>query len=190
MICFNCKRADLVKYKKLANEFGGVLFEYEGNRFLDGEIVDLFRRLKTCNRTEFVDTLRWLQPEKRWTDRKEQFWLDNGEPIHGVLASLLGVMTQETPTAKARRQIVAKEFRLYHISINEHPSEPMRERMMLHAMRRKFQKKEFRELLLSTENAILHQTPIVGEPDEWTWKNGKGGDKIGKMLIQIRNELR
>ena len=188
MIQFNCKHAS--RFKKLSNEYGGVLFEYEGCRFLDAEIIDLFRRLQSCNKTEFLDTLRWLQPEKRWTDRKEAFWLHKDEPIRGVLASLLGAMTEETPTGKARRKVVATRLQLRQISINPHPTEAQRDAIMLRAMRRKFQHKLYRELLLKTGNAVLHQTPVVGEPDEWTWKKGKGGDKIGKLLIQIRNELR
>ena len=170
--------------------YWGVLFEYEGCRFLDAEIIDLFRRLQSCNKTEFLDTLRWLQPEKRWTDRKEAFWLHKDEPIRGVLASLLGAMTEETPTGKARRKVVATRLQLRQISINPHPTEAQRDAIMLRSMRRKFQHNLYRELLVNTCNAVLHQSPVVGEPDEWTWKKGKGGDKIGKLLIQIRNELR
>lgn len=188
MIQFNCKHAN--RFKQLSNEYGGVVFEYEGCRFLNAEIIDLFRRLQTCNKTEFLDTLRWLQPEKRWTDRKEAFWLNDDEPIRGVLASLLGAMTEDTPTGKARRKVVAMRLGLREILINPAPNERQRDAIMLRAMRRKYRNKKYKELLLKTGNAVLHQTPVVGEPDEWTWKNGKGGDKIGKLLIQIRNELR
>tara|TARA_B100001093_G_scaffold394780_1_gene381554 strand:- start:2803 stop:3375 length:573 start_codon:yes stop_codon:yes gene_type:complete len=188
MIRFNCKHVN--RFKHLSNEYGGVLFEFEGCRFLDGEIIDLFRRLETCDRTEFLDTLRWLQPEKRWTIRKELFWLDNGKPIRGVVASLLGAMTESTPTARSRRGIVALRLGLVEISINPPPNEQMRERIMYRAMCRKYENTYYRELLLKTGDAVLHQTPVVGPPDEWTWKDGKGGDKIGRMLMQIRNNVR
>ena len=190
MILFNCKTAKNPQHRKLAVEYGGVLFEYEGARFMDLEIIDLFRRMQRYNETEFIDALRWLQPEKRWTARKERYWFNEGVPIRGVLASLLGKMTEKTATGEQRRQIITKTFELKHISVHPPLTDDQKRFIMLRAVRRKFAHPDYRQLLLSTGDAVLHQTPLVREPDMWTWRNGKGGDWIGKLLIQIRNELR
>ena len=157
---------------------------------MDLEIIDLFRRMQRYNETEFIDALRWLQPEKRWTARKERYWFNEGVPIRGVLASLLGKMTEKTATGEQRRQIITKTFELKHISVHPPLTDDQKRFIMLRALRRKFAHPDYRQLLLSTGDAVLHQTPLVREPDMWTWRNGKGGDWIGKLLIQIRNELR
>ena len=190
MIAFNCKFARNPLHRELAAEYGGVLFEYEGARFLDKEIIDLFRRMQRYNRTEFVDALRWLQPEKRWTPRKEMFWFNGTQPIRGVLATLLGTMTEKTPTGEQRRKIVAKLFGMRHISVHVPLTDDQKRQIMLRALRRKFAIPRYRALLLGTGDAVLHQTPVVSEPDMWTWRNGKGGDWMGKLLTQIRNEIR
>ena len=101
MILFNCKTAKNPQHRKLAVEYGEFFFEYEGARFMDLEIIDLFRRMQRYNETEFIDALRWLQPEKRWTARKERYWFNEGVPIRGVLASLLGKMTEKTGDRRA-----------------------------------------------------------------------------------------
>lgn len=190
MIAFNCKCARNRRYRELSAEYGGVLFEYEGARFLDPEVIDLFRRMQGYNSTEFVDALRWLQPEKRWTTRKELFWFDGVQPIRGVLATLLGTMTEKTPTGEQRRQLVTKSFGLRHISVHPPLTDDQKRQIMLRALRRKFTVPRYRALLLSTGDAVLHQTPVVSEPDMWTWRKGKGGDWMGKLLTQIRNEIR
>ena len=101
MIRFNCKSG---KYRGLSNEYGNVWFEFFGSRFLDASVIDLFRRLQNCDGEEFVDTLRWLQPNKEWTDRKEKYWFWCGEPIRGVVAKLLGSMKDRTPTGERPAQ--------------------------------------------------------------------------------------
>lgn len=187
MIRFNCKHGE---FRALSNEYGNVWFEFCGSRFLDASVVDLFRRLQNCDGEEFLDALKWLQPGKDWTARKEQFWFHETTPIRGVVAKMLGSMKDRTPTARARRQLIAKRMGLKVISITEQPSPEREARLMLIALRRKFRNKAYRDVLLQTGDAVLHQTPVVGAPDKWTWRNGKGGDLIGKLLIQLRNELR
>lgn len=187
---FNCKYAKPNRFRLLAPEYGGVLFEYEGSRFLDAPVIDLFRRLEQCGSGEFVDNLRWLQPDKRWSAGKELYWFNGSHPIHGVLATLLGAMAEDTPTGKARRRVVARLFGLEHISVTEPWSQDVKCQIMLRALQRKFEIPMYRSLLLETGDEPLHLSPVVGSPDMWTWRNGEGGDWMGKLLTQIRNEIR
>ena len=58
---------------------------------------------------------------------------------------------------------------------------------MKECLAEKYQIPEFRELLLKTGNAPLHERPMRGKPNDWTFP---GNDKLGKMLIEIRDEIK
>ena len=36
---------------------------------------------------------------------------------------------------------------------------------------------------------VLHEKPFRGV-DNWTYRNGKGGDWMGKLLMKIREEIK
>ena len=61
---------------------------------------------------------------------------------------------------------------------------------MLKLLKIKFSKKEYAEALLSTGDAILHEKPIRGRPNSWTYKDGQGGDWLGQLLMIVREELK
>ena len=69
----------------------------------------------------------------------------------------------------------------------------IREERMLNVLRAKFsQHEDLRELLLSTGSARLVETPRVNNAQNRRWGevNGKGGNLLGKLLMQVRAELR
>lgn len=51
----------------------------------------------------------------------------------------------------------------------------------------KFAKPFFREILLSTGDKVLHERPLRGKGNEWTYP---GEDALGKMLVRLRAEIR
>jgi predicted NAD-dependent protein-ADP-ribosyltransferase YbiA (DUF1768 family) len=51
----------------------------------------------------------------------------------------------------------------------------------------KFAKPFFREILLSTGDRVLHERPLRGKGNDWTYP---GEDKLGKMLLKLRAEIR
>ena len=50
----------------------------------------------------------------------------------------------------------------------------------------KYKENKYKELLLSTGETILHEKPMRGRGDDWTYP---GGDLLGKLLIDIRKEI-
>ena len=44
-------------------------------------------------------------------------------------------------------------------------------------------------MLLRTYPKSLHEVPLRGEPGRWTWRNGKGGDLLGKLLTELRYDM-
>lgn len=51
----------------------------------------------------------------------------------------------------------------------------------------KYKQPKFRAILLSTGDAILHERPMRGKGNAWTFP---GGDQLGKMLCKLRREIR
>lgn len=51
----------------------------------------------------------------------------------------------------------------------------------------KYRQPRFRKLLLSTGDAVLHERPMRGKGNAWTFP---GGDQLGRMLCKLRREIR
>jgi len=74
-----------------------------------------------------------------------------------------------------------------------HPIRPdwvaVREEVMRHALRKKFQNPELRQVLLGTENREL----IENSPFDRYWgagRDGRGRNRLGALLMELRAELR
>lgn len=191
-IYFNSKS----QHYLLSNFYGGAEFAYQKQKFEGKGLMDLLDRMANCNGEEFVNYLMVLQPSKRWTDRQKCYWfcgavpMDNGKPqfnlgtpIRGILAKLVGGCA----TNRARRKIVLKMAGAFKV-LPEVGDTDKKNAMML-ALREKFQHgSKYTNLLLSTGNAVLHEKPMR-KPNAWTFKNGEGGDWLGKLLMCLRSEL-
>ena len=80
------------------------------------------------------------------------------------------------------------KFAGYHVTLRE-GWDDMRSEVMLKALRAKFtQHKDLREKLLSTGDATLHENSPWDK--YWGYAGGKGLDVLGKLLMQVREELR
>lgn len=67
--------------------------------------------------------------------------------------------------------------------------EEVKEEYMLIALRAKFtQHPDLREKLLSTGDAVLHEDSPWDK--YWGYAKGKGQDRLGKLLMLVREELR
>ena len=192
-IYFNSKSKD---YYQLSNFYGGVECEFMKDRFLDKEIKSLFDKFETCNKDEFIYYLKELQPEKKdWTQAKINYWCKDGKPIRGILSKLAGASVKDTPTGRRRLKILKKmanfegEVRIKAILTLEEKKE-----LMLKCLKKKFLsydenkyvENKYNKLLLSTGELILHEKPMRGKGDDWTYP---GGDLLGKLLMNIRKKL-
>ena len=178
----------------LSNLFGGVEFDYMAARFTQPEVLGLFDELECCDAQTFLEWLKKLQPGKKWTPDKEMYWFCDGEPIRGILAQMLGTMVRNTPTALKRRKIVAEALGLANIEIKEELSDNTKQRWMEACLDVKFADPKFKSILLATGDAVLHEKPMRGKPNAWSYKwhedpEKRGGDWLGCLLMRIRNEL-
>lgn len=200
IILFNSKGSSPPGFHRLSNFFGGVEFEYMQDRFNQKEILDLLSMLEQCDAATFLVWLKRLQPKKKWTPKKEAYWFtSDGEPIRGVLAQLIGTVVRATPTAQFRKRILLEYFAeqgtpLESIETKDEMSDEDKQRWMKVCLDHKFADAEYRALLLATGDKVLHEKPMRGKPNAWSYKwhenpRERGGDWLGKLLMQVRAEL-
>lgn len=179
---------------KLSNFYGGVESAYMKDRFLDKEMKSLFDRFESSSKEEFILNLKRLQPNKKnWTEAKLKYWTRDDVPIRGILSQMVGTSVKDTAVGRNRLKIV-KEMACIsserELRIKPNTTDEEKKELMLKLLRKKFTKNEYKEALLSTEEAILHEKPLRGKPNNWTYKNGDGGDWLGELLMKVREELR
>ena len=188
-IIFNSKSKT---YWELSNFYGGVESCYMKDRFSNPEIVALFNKFETCNKEEFIYYLKELQPEKKdWTEAKLNYWFKsvNGGlvPARGILSKLAGSAVKDTPTGKRRLKILKTLTKFDgHIEIKPPLSFDEKKAFMKKCLLKKFKKKKYCDILLSTKDSILHEKPMRGTGDDWSFP---GKDLLGILLMEIRQEI-
>ena len=191
-IYFNSKSRE---FWKLSNFYGGVEKEFMKDRFLNKEVKNWMDEIEGYNKDEFIHCLKLLQPEKKtWTPGKLKYWIRNDEEgeilIKGILYKLIGTSVKDTAVGKRRRKIIMKELDLDDLEVKPNTKDSEKKELMLKLLRKKYSKREYKDELLRTGNMILHEKPLRGGADNWTYKNGEGGDWLGKLLMKVREEIR
>ena len=80
------------------------------------------------------------------------------------------------------------KFAGYHVTLRE-DWEDIKESIMLAGLRAKFtQHSVLKEELLTTGDAILHEDSPWDK--YWGYAKGKGLDRLGKLLMQVREEVK
>lgn len=64
-----------------------------------------------------------------------------------------------------------------------------KEKVMMHLLRQKFSKSPWKKLLLKTGDTYLEETNTWGDT-YWGVYNGEGENTLGKMIMEIREELK
>ena len=198
-IYFNSKTFK-IGFQGLSNLMGGAEFDYMSGRFPQQVMKDLFVRLKSCDRETFLEWLQFLQPIKKWTPKKLAYWFTpDGEPIRGILAQLLGSMVRRkagklTPISKRRQKAVCEKLGLDAIEVVPELSDENKKAFMKECLRKKYSMEPYHSLLLSTVSADLHEKPLRGNGNNWTYKKTDGviygKDWLGELLMEVRAELR
>lgn len=188
VITFNSKSSNNFL---LSNFYGGCETCYMKDRFNNNEVKLLFDDFETCDHEKFIYYLKELQPKKKWTDAKLNYWFKeiDGEkkPIRGILSKLVGNSVKDTPTTKQRLKIIKKMANIDgELDIKPYMSDTQKKELMLNCLRTKFSNKIYRDELLKTDNAILHERPMRGKGDNWTFP---GGDWLGQLLMKVREEI-
>ncbi len=136
------------------------------------------------------------------------FWTRNG--AHGFLSNFfrapITVDEVEYPTTEhcyqamktlipAEREMVRKlstpkeaKFAGYHVALRENWDD-IKEEYMLKCLRAKFTQHDvLKSKLLETQDAILHEDSPWDK--YWGYAKGAGKDRLGVLLMQVREELK
>ena len=182
-VSFNSKTKN--KYHELSNFYGGVEGCYMKKRFGAKEVHDLIDRFETCSKDEFIDYLKKLQPSKKnWTPLKLKYWLKDDKPIRGILAQLVGEVSD-----KPRMAVLKEILNIDDLQILPEASEDEKRIQMKECLVTKYNQAKYKALLLKTGIKPIHESPLRGGPNLWTYKDDKGGDLLGKLLMEVRAEL-
>ena len=185
-------------FQGLSNLMGGVEFDYMCARFPQQVMKDLFVRLRNCDRETFLEWLQILQPDKKWTPKKLAYWFTPyGEPIRGILAQLLGSMVRRkagklTQVSKRRQKVVCEKLGLASIEVVPELSDKNKKAFMKECLRKKYSMEPYHSLLLSSA-VDLHEKPLRGNGNNWTYKKTDGviygKDWLGELLMEVRADL-
>jgi hypothetical protein len=159
------------------------------DRFEDQEVKDLFDQFENVSNDEFINYLKLLQPEKKdWTEKKEKYWFKNGKPITGILSKLIGSTAKVSSSMKKRLLVIKEHLNLESMpKIKRELTDDEKVLLMMACLRDKYIKEPYKKILLDTGDSILHERPMRGNGDFWTYG---GNDMLGKCLMQIRDEIR
>jgi len=197
-IFFNSKVGK--KYKLLSNFYGPAEFNFHMQRFKGEVLPNLLRKVYTSTHKDanrFLAILKQLQPHKKtWTERKERHWFNEDRPIVGILAKIImnkckriSVRSSGWKKDLIVLRSVAKDFGIEVCQGDfalHGPSEDVT--FMRRALLKKYSKGKYRNLLLSTGDAVLHE--FGRRPSRWTFtKSGEGGNLLGKLLTEVRDKI-
>lgn len=185
-IYFNCLSHS--KYRVFSNFHGGAEISYQSERFGNKSLSLFLSKLETLPKKELYELLKILLPEK--SDSERSCLLRDGSLIYGVTARLIKRLCHNKPRFKVCKEFcdrygIKGSFRYIPYNIEQLTV------IMKAAMRKKFRdNNEMKRLLLNTRFRPLRNTPLRGlTPSYWTYGKG-GGNRIGKLLEELREEFR
>tara|TARA_B100000683_G_scaffold132434_1_gene129318 strand:+ start:2087 stop:2737 length:651 start_codon:yes stop_codon:yes gene_type:complete len=194
-IFFNSKVGG--KFKALSNFYGSSEYNFHIQRFkLTNTIPNLLRKVcrESQNSAKFIEMLKQLQPNKKWTEKKEKYWFENGKPIRGILAKLIMNKSKRISTRSngwkkdlevLNSFVKSKDLTQDDFVLHDSSCDPG---FMKKALLHKFNRKKYRDILEATGSAKLHE--FSRHPGRWgLTKGGQGGDLLGKTLTVVREVI-
>ena len=179
-IYFNSKSGGEFKY--LSNFYGDVEICFMQKRYKHPKMKALFDDFRTCSTEKFIEYLKLLQSGKKVT----KHWFDGEEPIRGILAKLVGgiISRPDSQVFKKRAKNLAEYL---GITVEElmQSDKKTTDQDMIDCLEQKYKIPKFRDLLVKTGDKNLHERPIRGQSNDWTYP---GKDKLGRLLVKIRDQ--
>jgi hypothetical protein len=165
---FNSKSKE---YWELSNFYGGVEFEYQKHKFWGANVHRLLDDMNGCSTEKFN-----YYYEKLTGRTTGVYWSRNGVPIYGILAKLVGGAATNSKRYDRVCQLIGGSF-----EIRPNTSDREKRILMTTLVGKKFQTPRYRDVLLSTGNAELHE--IGRGRNNWIVS---GEDWMGILLTEVR----
>jgi len=204
------------QYRRLSNLFGHVEWGFQMVKFKEGCAVWTFMRDK---RDWMVDEFKEMFIRLYKADKTDKSgsnsYIDtkSGEIATGIIPKLLSAIAKPRgkSTADARKRlgvilgksVTEQELEDWRVeNVNPELDTMAKDELMLRLLREKFALPRYKELLLQTGDAALHEQKGRGPPNRYEWQKKpltdaeveenytRGGDVLGKLMMQVRSEVR
>lgn len=178
------------EFRKLSNLYGGVECAYMALRFNNERVRSVICSFDTLDEESFKRVFAALYPKGN-----PQSWIFEQGIARGILAKLVGSLwklkdAKPSRVMRKRGEAFASMCGISYDQLIESIEDDIPRDAKLARMKQclcaKFNIPEYRDLLLSTGNATLHEQAGRGKPDLWTVK---GEDRLGILLMEIREEF-
>lgn len=204
------------RFRKLSNLFGPVEWKYQQAKFKESSEVHAFleKGLQATmsdgwTREKFSDTLDRMGQ----AGKVDSYVDEDGSLATGLVAQMTSLIAREPKSPLARKRLtfimgkskmLSEEDAVDWHGRNVHPplTDSQTEHLMYELLQEKYAIPEYRELLLDTGDATLHESKGRGAPNKWEWQRKpltpldkekgytRGGDLLGTLLMRLRSEIR
>ena len=206
------------EFQKLSNSFGPVYWHFMQKKFKKKSLVAMFLKNGLEKYEDGFDAHEFVNLLSKFRPRMKKIPTEYvGDVPSGILASMTNSILEGNSTGKrilehiTETTLSMKDFKYAVKRIASNATDPEVNKAVLAAMRKKFEIPEFRELLLKTGDAVLHETTsatsrstefpvdrfvylapfayqklvVLDGKEAW-----RGGDLVGKYLMIIRGDIR
>lgn len=205
------------EFRELSNLFGPVEWAYQRHKFKEGSAVfnwllegERKTREDEWDESTFDSARNGMKHDGKLASYTEQ---KDGKKVFatGLLAQMTSLIAKTPESTLARHRLafilgttgpVSKEFMNAWHSENVKPqlSDEEKLRLMKQLLHDKYTTNEnYKNLLLSTHERVLHEAKGRGAPGFWEYQDlseekiakgfSSGGDWLGKLIMTVRQEL-
>lgn len=199
------------EFRKLSNLFGTVEWDFQRVKFREGSEVHKYMTEMRNNDWDFVRFSEELARIDKNAKAKSYVHAD-GEPATGLIAKLLSIIARgpddESDIARRRLGVICQRqftkpefFEWRRANVKPELSNEEKDALMHELLTQKFAIPKYRELLLRTDNAVLHEAKGRGAPNRYEWQKKElseedvakgytqGGDVLGRLMMHVREEM-
>lgn len=189
-------------YKQLSNLCPSGKFSvecrYQAIKF-KGDTRDRFLGLESLSEDQLLKVYYELSGKHQ---DKKNFWIRSPgirmNPIFfsGIVFKMLGSLPRMKGSARKKRELVLARLLGYESTAQIMYAAELPDTQKIDIMR-EIQRERFeqspslKQLLLSTSGHPLHEAAFRGKTNLWNWNPKKpgGGDAMGKILVELREQL-
>lgn len=202
-------------YRRLSNLFGPVEWGFQMVKFKEGCAVWTFMRdRRDWTREEFTKIFQALYKKDKTDKSGSNSYIDpiSGEIATGIIPKLLSAIAKppgkSVDDARKRLAVVlgkpvtAVELEAWRVeNVMPEISNDEKDVLMMKLLKEKFAIPTYKDLLLQTGNATLHEQTGRGPPNRYEWQQKpltpaeiekgftRGGDVLGKLMMRVRSEI-
>lgn len=198
-------------YQRLSNLFGSTEWRFQLTKFCPTSEVARFMNANAARAWTFAEFEAILK-ELKHDGKASSYLASNGQVASGLIPKLLSIIAkpdgESVDLARKRLAVILKtpvsaKFLSDWRRQNVRPeiSDAEKDALLHTLLMDKFKQTPYKELLLSTGDAQLHEAKGRGPPNRYEWQQKplteediakgytRGGDALGKLMMVVRTHI-